>query len=313
MPKRPHLGLAATLKWRGFELAAETARLLPVASRLVAPLAGEVACRIAHRQRSNVLHNLRVLEPDAAPERLGALSRSVFRSVARYYVELLQLPNVDLPGYFARVQVDHYENLTGALARGSGAIVAGIHIGPAEVVLHGLAAHGISYTAVVERLEPPQLADLLRGIREAHGQRYIYPDLSGTRQLIRTLRAGGVVALLIDRDVLGTGVEVSFCGAPIRVPGGPIELARLTGATIVPAVARWREDGGVAVAILPPFELTGRKRNPEIVRADMERLLARFEPHLRRRPGQWLVLERLWRGHVSKQRAAYTELHTGGR
>jgi phosphatidylinositol dimannoside acyltransferase len=308
-----HMRFKPAVRWRGFQLAALFVRFFPDLAEILARPAANAAYLVGSRQRRSVSRNLRVLEPNATAERVQAVCRSVFLSVARYYVELLRIPGRRLDGYFSRMEVNGYEHLSGALERKKGVIIAGIHIGPAEIVLHGLAARGIPYTTVVEHVEPPQLAGLLQGIRQSHGQRYLYPDLAGTKQLIRTLRRGGLVALLVDRDILGSGIEVRFCGGLLRAPAGPIELARLTGAAIVPAVARWTAHGEVAVAVLPEFQLSARRRDDGALRSDMERLLAVFEPHLRLVPGQWLVLEPLWKIPRRSRAAAYTKHHPSGR
>jgi KDO2-lipid IV(A) lauroyltransferase len=259
-------------------------------------VAGELAYLLAPEQRRAVQENLRLLLPDAPRERRRRLARSVFRSVCRYYVELLRLPSWPVQALHARVTIDGYDNLLDALAEGHGAIICGIHQGPAEIVLQAFAGRGQTYTAMVERVRPPQLAALLQRTREAYGNRFVYPNLAGTRALLRTLRAGGLVAVLIDRDVLGNGIPATFSGREIRVPAGQIELATATGAPIVCASPAWMPDGTYHVTILPPFRTTlaPRVRDPALRRADAERLLAQFEPFLRARPGQWLVLQRFW-------------------
>jgi len=44
----------------------------------------------------------------------------------------------------------------------------------------------------------------------------------------RHYRSGGLVALMLDRDVGGTGVPMEFCGAESRIPLGAVELAMRT-------------------------------------------------------------------------------------
>jgi len=53
------------------------------------------------------------------------------------------------------------------------------------------------------------------------------------------VRQGGLVCLLGDRDLSGAGLEVQLCGQPVRMPGGPALLARLTGAPLVPVTPHY--------------------------------------------------------------------------
>src|SRR5207253_2614070 len=82
--------------------------------------------------------------------------------------------------------VEGYEHYLAAQAEGRGVIFASVHVGPAEIPLQALGARGFRYTAVVEQVRPRQVAELLQRVREAHGGRYVYPTLAGTRELLRT-------------------------------------------------------------------------------------------------------------------------------
>ena len=49
------------------------------------------------------------------------------------------------------------------------------------------------------------------------------------KAVLKALRDGHVVALLCDRDIEGTGVEVDFFGERTTLPAGPATLALRTG------------------------------------------------------------------------------------
>jgi KDO2-lipid IV(A) lauroyltransferase len=60
-------------------------------------------------------------------------------------------------------------------------------------------------------------------------------DPLGALSLLRHVRAGGVVALQIDRTAPGIRTRpVTLLGAPWGMPEGPLRLAQLTGAPILP-------------------------------------------------------------------------------
>ncbi|MHB8577206.1 MAG: lysophospholipid acyltransferase family protein [Dehalococcoidia bacterium] len=283
-----------SLKLCAFRLSLVAIRFSPHVAAGLAPVVGALAYRLVPRERRAVRRNVRVVRPNATSMEVDWISRSVFHSVARYYVDLLRLPNRGVRALHDRLEVHGYEHFLAAQAEGRGVIVASLHLGPAEIVLQAFAARGVRYTAMVERIEPPRLAALLRRVRQAHGHRYVYPDLSGARELLRTLRAGGTVALLVDRDVIGSGIEASFCGRTLRVPAGPIELAGATKAPIIPSISAWLPDGRYLVRLMPAMHTDFRGRDPARKRAEVERLLARLEPCARESPEQWLVLMDLW-------------------
>lgn len=307
MNRRPQrLTLAEACKWRGFQLAGAVARRTGTAGPASAPVLGRLAYWLAPRQRRAVEANLRALLPDRRAAEIRALAGGVFGCVARYYVELMRLPVTNLRTLHDATDVEGYERFETARAAGRGVIVASVHLGPAEIVLQAFTVRGVHYTAMVERLRPPQLNQLFLNARRTREQRYVFPDVAGARALFRVLRGGGVVALLIDRDIVGTGIEVPFAGGVIRAPAGVIDLARVSGAPILPTVAQWAP-GGLRAIFLPPLAIGHETRGPEATRRAMAELLGRFVPLLRAHPEQWLVLEPLFVSPSPDLGTAYTE------
>ena len=92
---------------------------------------------------------------------------------------------------------------------------------------------------VAERLRPVRVYDRFVEFRAGLGMR-ILPIDGGPPTLpvlAESLRAGGFVCLLADRDLSRSAVDVTLCGEAARMPSGPARLARDTGAALVPA--RW--------------------------------------------------------------------------
>jgi lauroyl/myristoyl acyltransferase len=303
---RRHLTVADTLRFRGFQLARAAARHGGRAAPALAPAIADFASLLAPRQRQAVEANLRVLLPRAGAAEIHALRRGVFRSATRYYVELMRLPVVDLQALHDRVEVEGYERFEAARAGGRGVIVASVHLGPTELLLQAFSARGVYYTAMIERLHPPQLNQLFLEVRRTWGQRYVFADVAGARALLKELRGGGVVAMLVDRDVTGTGIAVPFAGGVIRAPSGVIDLARASGAPILPTVAAWTASGYRAT-FMEPLSYGRETRGEEATRRALAQLLRRFTPYLLAHPEQWLVLEPLFVSRGRRSGAAYTE------
>jgi phosphatidylinositol dimannoside acyltransferase len=289
-----HLALGNTLKLCAVRAAGWGIQHAPQVARTLARPAGDAAFLLNGKARAAVYANLRGLRRDDSDAAIVAAARGVFRSVALYYVELMSLPVSSAAVIERRAIVTGYEHVTALLDEGKGVILCGSHTGPGELILQAFAARGVHCTAVVERLSPPQVNAYFLQARESFGHRYVFPDFAGFKQLIRVLRAGGMVALLVDRDVLGTGIEATFCGRRLRAPTGAIELAAITGAPVLPATVFWRADGRLDVTILPPLRIDRQARRGPARRAEVERLLAVFRDHVREHADQWLVLQPFW-------------------
>jgi len=57
---------------------------------------------------------------------------------------------------------------------------------------------------------------------------------AGFREMLKALKAGQIVFILMDQGTKESGVTVDFLGKPVLMPKGPAELARRSGAPIVP-------------------------------------------------------------------------------
>ncbi len=94
------------------------------------------------------------------------------------------------------------------------------HIGSWEYGGAFLATQGLPMTAVAERIEPPELFDYFVEQRAAMGLTIVPLDHRSGGTLMTTLRNGGLVGLLCDRDIEGTGIEVEFFGETTTMPAG---------------------------------------------------------------------------------------------
>ena len=263
----------------------------------LANLTGELAYVLFVRVRHNVWDNMRhVMGPATPKAELRRAARQVFRNIARYYVDLIYRPRLDVQRLYAR-QLAHYgleENLLAPLKQGKGVILVSGHFGDAELVVQGLLPLGVKAIALTEPLEPPALSRLVHRLRSSAGHTFLPVSLSNVKAALRYLKAGGLVALMCDRDIEGRSLRVPFCGAPAGMPVGAVELATRTGAALVPVFSHRRNGNHHDVFAEPPVELA-RTGDPQAdLKTNVRRLLERFEPHLRSDPGQWTVLEAVW-------------------
>jgi lauroyl/myristoyl acyltransferase len=282
------------IRYRAFLWAGRLAERLPLWLIYgLALLAAEVAFLVNGSARRVAMANMRhVLGEHASPAVVRRAARGCFHTAALYYCDLARTPRMRPARFFARnLTVHGYEHFARAVAAGRGVIMATIHYGSPEYVAQALRAKGITFLALVEPLHPPQLAALFHRYRSSHGHEFVPVDVTGIKRALRRLRQGGIVAVLVDRDIQHTGVEVPFFGAPARLPPGAVDLALHTGAALLPMISRRTGLDRFAVTVLPPLDLvrTGDPRADR--RRNTARLIACFEPFLRADPSQWFVLE----------------------
>ncbi|MGA2123638.1 MAG: phosphatidylinositol mannoside acyltransferase [Acidimicrobiales bacterium] len=215
-----------------------------------------------------------------------------FRGYGHYWAEGAKLPAIPRSTLSERFQIaEGLEHLLAAKAKGQGLIVALPHIGSWEWGGAFLNTIGLTMTAVAEELDPPELFTWFKKKREAMGI-LIEPlnEHAGT-VLLSTLRAGGVVGLLCDRDIQGSGIEVDFFGERVAMPSGPATLALRTGATLVAAACYTGPGRDHYAAVTPPIDTTRTSRLREDVRRVTQEVTRELEHLIRRAPEQWHVLQ----------------------
>lgn len=263
----------------------------------IADRVGEVFYGIYPSGRMAVHANLRQALGDRVPDvYIAGLAREIFRNSGRYYADLVSTPQLVIEEFYRKdIIAHHLVNLKDAIATGRGVILASGHYGSPEMTAQFLRAFGIELFVVTEPLAPRALSRFLDGLRSSQGHRFSPVSFETMKEAFRTLRRGGSIALLFDRDVVGNGQPVRFFGREALVPMGVADLAARTGALIVPAFARRRPNGRFDVWIHPPLEAvkTGNPRRDRI--ATEEALLALLEGYIKEDPRHWIVLEPIWR------------------
>ena len=257
---------------------------------------GDVLYRVRRQHRDMVKANLRrVLGAEGGDALLlDRWARRSFRTYARYWVEGARLPTTSPDEVVQHVFIDGLHHLHASRAAGNGTILALPHIGSWEYGGAFLATQNLPMTAVAERIEPPELFDFFVEQRAAMGLTIVPLDRHAGGALLSTLRDGGLIGLLCDRDIEGTGIEVDFFGERTTMPAGAATLALRTGATLCTGAVYSGPGRDHRAIVEPPLDTTRSKS----LRADVARLTqeiaTRLEGLIRRSPEQWHVFQPLW-------------------
>ena len=275
----------------------------------VAEITAALAYRLNRPARRVAEDNVRrALGTSATAAEVRAAVRGCFRAAARYYADLGRTPRM-VPERFVRenVRAFGFEHIEHAYRSGKGVIVATIHYGNPEYVAQSMSALGYRYLALIEPLRPKPLAELFQRLRSSQGQTFVEVGRNGIREALRHLKRGGALCIMCDRDIQHSGELVPFLGATARIPSGPVDLARHTGAAIVPVITRRVGMDRFELYVEPPLELVKTGRADKDRRENVARLIRVFEPYLRRDPSQWFVLEeRIWPSDAAKGGRAST-------
>jgi phosphatidylinositol dimannoside acyltransferase len=238
--------------------------------------------------------NLARVDPSWSPEQLREVSREGMRSYLRYWQEAFRLPAWKIERIRDGFGLDPESTLDDAMREGGGVIMVPSHsanwdhAGAWACVRYG----GVS--TVAERLKPAGLFEQFLEYRRSLGMDVLaLGDDDIVRQLVRRLREGRIVALLGDRDISRSGVEVNLLGEPARLPAGPALLSIMTGAPLHPVAMRFTEDGSrgdVAAKVEVPH---GLPRSEQIT-VMTQQIADALGEGIRRSPQDWHMLQPVW-------------------
>jgi Kdo2-lipid IVA lauroyltransferase/acyltransferase len=202
-------------------------------------------------------------------------------------------------GIRERVRVVGEEHFAAARARGRGVFLLSAHFGGWELgaIRAGLIAEPIA--PVVRPLDNPLLEKELERRRTRFGNRLI-AKRDAAREVLRTLRDNGTVAILVDQNVLpGEGVFVPFFGRLAATTPALALFQLKTDAAVVPAFVR-PEGGGryrleLGAPILADEFRSGDADRDEAVRRATARYMEVTEAVVRSKPEAWLWMHDRWK------------------
>jgi KDO2-lipid IV(A) lauroyltransferase len=219
----------------------------------------------------------------------------MFKSLGRNAFEFLNLEGSSKERLMELVdRVEGQENLDAALERGRGVIVITGHIGCWELLAAYFSNGGYPVNVVGRELWEKRLNRELIRVRESVGYRTIDRDKGG-REMIRVLREGRLLAMLIDQHTRVSGIYVPFFNRPAHTPTGVARLSQRTGAPIVPMAIYMTQPGKHLIRVLEPIE------RPESLDPDREVEVVTtlcsqaIEDLIRFDPKQWVWFHRRWR------------------
>jgi KDO2-lipid IV(A) lauroyltransferase len=303
-------------RWRhGFEarVLRTLAWIVPKFSRRFVQRAGRALGALVYRLSPTLrrvsLANLDVAFGDTMTRaEKTRIARASLQNVGATLLGLFWAPRMTRERLDECVELDR-ESLAGALeiqARGKGIILITPHYGDWELLGLATGYHGLPMTIVQEAMQNQSIESLFARLRGASGQR-IVPGLSVGTTLLKTLKRGGGIALLIDLNATRKrgGVWLDFFGLPCFSNEATGALAFHTGAAIVGCVALPLPDGRARIVYGPEIvcERTGNREAD--IRALNEKCLRFCEDVIRRHPEFWMWSYKRWTPRATPEQGRY--------
>lgn len=256
---------------------------------------GRIWAALDRRHLRIAADNLRRAFPEWDESRVEATALGVYSHFASVLLEILWMEGRPVDELLALADVEGLEHMQAALARGRGVVSPIAHLGNWE--LQGVATAPLigPFGVIARPLDNPALDRRLVAFRSSTGNAVIYKQ-KALAQVLKTLRAGRVVAIMLDQNVQAKdGIFVRFFGRPACTTTVAATIALKTGCPIVPAYCVRRADGRYRMVYGPLVEWTSSSRRDEDIAGLTQHVTSIIEGWVRETPEQWLWLHRRWK------------------
>jgi len=269
--------------------------LMPLPAGLaIASLLGRAGYWLVPKYRNLAIENLRLAFPGKSELEIKRIAIKVFENVGKIAVELVNFPKISKSNIDNIVRMENADILERELKKGKGAIVLTAHFGNWELLALTLRVKGYPGSAVGRKIYFHKYDQYLNSLRRIHDVNVISRDQS-IRSVLRVLKAGRIMGVLADQDVDSVdGVFVDFFGRPAYTPVGPVALAMVSGAAIVPTFIV-RHGTRHTMMIDKPIELVDTGNKEADMLTNTKRWSDAVESYIRKYPDQWVWMHRRWK------------------
>jgi phosphatidylinositol dimannoside acyltransferase len=257
----------------------------------------EIAYRLSKRKRETVYENMRRVRPEGDPHEWHRLARHSFYNYARYWVDFLRCYHLSGEEIVEFLVVPHgTEWFDISLEKGRGIVLALPHYGSWDMIGGWVGHRYPSFWAVAEVLKPLPMYEFHTELRRRMGIRIIPLAENTVEKVIEVLLSNGMVCLLSDRLIAGSGVEVEFFGEKVLMPIGPALLGVKLGTAVIPCLTI-KKYGRYHGYVGPPLEIevTGDTRRD--VQVNTQKMARVFEDFIREDPTQWHMFQPIFKAN----------------
>ena len=292
MMRRLRFALEAAL----FATMTSVARFVPRRLLLaLGSLGGRLGYLLDGRHRRIGLENLqRAYAGELDAEQTRRILRDCWRHFGRITLDTLAFSRFDAETAARLVEYEGLEHLEAAYAEGRGVLIFTGHYGHWELTALMQGFLGWPLAVVARPLDNPRLETLLARLRGRSGNRIIHKR-NAVREMIRTLKEGRGVAIVIDQDARDAGIFVPFFGRPASTTPTLATLALRSGVPVVPAFSVPEAHGRYRIVYEAPVAPPETGDRQQDVLELTARCTAIVERWVRQRPELWLWMHRRWK------------------
>ena len=221
------------------------------------------------------------------------LARENCRHMGIMVMETMASPKLKRQNISDWVTLEGKEHLDEALSYNKGALLVTGHIGNWEWLGGALALHGYPMIAVMTNQHNPGFNRMIIELRT--GMDMIVNSRTDVRDMVRRLKDGKFIGLLMDQYAPQSTIKAEFFGRETTCQPGAAVLGRMQNAPIVPVFIH-REANGKHRIMAHPVRFVSQEKEKDIALQEITQdLMTVIEAHIRAYPTEWFWLHNRWK------------------
>ena len=231
--------------------------------------------------------------PDLTPTQIDTTVRAMWDNIGRTAAETPHLADFQCYQPDGRIEVVGAEHIDHARDDGVAGVFFSGHLANFELLGLSLTQRDIDLVNTYRAANNPHVDKLVMRVRKAARGRHAAKGTRGGREIVRALKEGQHVAILIDQKQ-NDGIAVPFFGRDAMTNPTVAQLALRYRCPIIPGDIERLDGAHFRLTIHPPIEFEPTGDTDADVHAIMTQLNAMLEAWIRRRPEQWFWVHRRW-------------------
>ena len=240
--------------------------------------------------------NLERCFPEKTKKEICGIVKNIFINEAKNFFELANFPRMDSAFLRSISSIENSHLIKEGIKKGKGILFVSAHTGNWEITAAAVADMGVPVNVVAKKIYIEKLNDMLVGYRTSKNVDVILRDAPDTgRKLLKALKKGEIIAMLIDQDTNVPGVFVDFFGEPAWTPSGLAVLALKTGAEVLVGIDQRIDKYGHKTVVSGPFTVEPSGNFDTDVVNLTQKVSLVLEDHIRKYPEQWVWFHERWK------------------
>lgn len=270
---------------------------LALASR-VGRAFGALAFALAGGERRKALESLETAFPNLSAEERHRLAKRCFQHLGQAAFEVACIRQIDRRmDELVEWPADSRRVLDEALAEKRGVVFITGHVGNWELLARRVALAGYPAQSIAKETSDPNLTALVEKFRREGKVGSIWRGQGGAaKHMLRALKEGEILGLLIDQDTNVQNVFVPFFGKLAATPRAAADLALRTDAAVVVGFCQRQGEAPRYRLSMKRVRLEQKTGDKDADATALTALMSReIEAAITATPEQWVWMHRRWK------------------